>query len=177
MAFSLDANPEEMERRMLDAGLFDPAQKARSNFVCGSLIGLALLYSVRAIDAAHGKATADPWPLVVSAARLSGNAIGIHLGSPTPQDVAKIAAATRTVLARKAGRARAAADPKQAAKAAAFALWNERRAGKHPKLRTNEHFAAECLRQWPVLSSSKVILGWCTQWHKEAAERKSQSAS
>lgn len=58
--------------------------------------------------------------------------------------------------------------PKQAAKACAFELWNERRAGKHPKLRTVEQFATEVMRRWPVLTSSKVICGWSAQWTREA---------
>lgn len=72
--------------------------------------------------------------------------------------------------------AKLARDPKQAAKAEAFKLWQARRAGKHPTLRTNEQFATECQSRWPVLTSAKNILGWCTQWNKDA-KRKSQSAS
>lgn len=70
--------------------------------------------------------------------------------------------------------AKLANDPKQRAKTKAKKLWQERRAGKHPKLRTQEQFAAEVMRRWPELTSSRVICGWCTQWNKEA---KSQRAS
>ena len=73
------------------------------------------------------------------------------------------------------GRRRAAKDPRSIAKQGAFALWQERRAGRHPKLRTNEQFATECMRRWPDLTSAKVILGWCTLWNRQA--RESQSAS
>lgn len=77
----------------------------------------------------------------------------------------------------KAGaKAKLESDPKQAAKAEAHKLWQEQYDGKHPELRTNEQFAAECMRRWPKLTSAKVILGWCTQWNKEA-KRKSQPAS
>jgi len=76
----------------------------------------------------------------------------------------------------KAAIAKLEKDPKQAAKADAVKLWKERRDGNHPKLRTNEQFAAECMRRWPVLTSAKVILGWCAQWNKEA-KRESQHAS
>lgn len=72
------------------------------------------------------------------------------------------------------GKRRAANDSRTSAKADAFELWKERRAGKHPKLRTNEQFAMECMRRWPALTSIKVICGWCTIWTKEA---KSQPAS
>jgi len=66
-----------------------------------------------------------------------------------------------------AAAARVANDPKQIAKSKAFQLWKDRHVGKHPSLRTNEQFAMECLRQWPQLTSIKVILGWCTTWTKE----------
>lgn len=71
--------------------------------------------------------------------------------------------------------ARHATDPKASAKAEALKLWQDRRAGKYPKLRTNEQFAMECMRRWPVLTSAKVICGWCTEWNKAA--KKSQPAS
>lgn len=72
--------------------------------------------------------------------------------------------------------AKLARDPVQAAKAQAFRFWQERRAGKHPRLRTNEQFAMECMRRWKALTSPKVILGWCTKWNKEARQQ-SQPAS
>lgn len=69
-----------------------------------------------------------------------------------------------------------ARSPKQNAKRDVFHLWQERREGKHPKLGTNEQFAIECTRRWPVLKNLGTILGWCTAWNKEAT-RKSQPAS
>ncbi|HKR77506.1 MAG TPA: hypothetical protein VJR95_12670 [Rhodanobacter sp.] len=84
--------------------------------------------------------------------------------------------ATRAIEGRKkGGQNRAAKSPKTQAKAEAFKLWQERHAGKHPELRTNEQFATECRRLWPALESPKVILGWCTEWNKAA--KKAQSAS
>lgn len=59
-------------------------------------------------------------------------------------------------------------DGKQAAKTAAKELWLERRAGRHPKLATNEDFAREVMHRWPILTSAKVILGWCTRWERQA---------
>ena len=76
--------------------------------------------------------------------------------------------ALRKHQARMGSIAKLKRDPSQLAKQEAFKLWSERRAGKHPKLRTNEQFATECMRQWPVLTSAKVILGWCAKWAKEA---------
>jgi len=86
------------------------------------------------------------------------------------------AAVARRNLGKLAANIRLSKDPKQAAKAEAKALWLERYAGKHPKLRTNEHFAAEVIRRWPILPSSKVICGWCTQWKKEAQATKNPAS-
>jgi hypothetical protein len=74
----------------------------------------------------------------------------------------------RKATAKKAALGRLANDDKQAAKGQAEKLWQERRAGKHTKLRTDEQFATEVMRRWPVLTSSAVICGWCTKWKKEA---------
>jgi hypothetical protein len=72
----------------------------------------------------------------------------------------------RKQTALRGAMAKLANDPKQVAKAGAFELWKERHAGKHPKLRTNEQFASEVMRRWPVLTSSKVICGWSARWTK-----------
>lgn len=56
---------------------------------------------------------------------------------------------------------------KAVAKAAALALWKERAAGKHPKLRTVEQYATEVMYRWPILQSSKVICGWSAKWTKQ----------
>ena len=96
------------------------------------------------------------------------------LDEPNREKAAVLAGKMRSEQARAGGQKRWANDKKTAAKAEAYVLWQERRKGNHPKLRTNEHFATECLRRWPVLTSSKTILGWCTEWEREA---KSQSAS
>jgi hypothetical protein len=64
----------------------------------------------------------------------------------------------------------APAAAKAAAKQGAKALWDERHAGKHPKLRTVEQFATEVMRRWPVLTSSKVICQWSADWTREARE-------
>jgi hypothetical protein len=84
----------------------------------------------------------------------------------------------KRALASENSAKRWASDPTQIAKAEARKLWNERHAGKHPKLRTNEQFAIECMHRWPEeLTSAKVILGWCTEWNKAAKARKPQAAS
>ncbi len=83
-------------------------------------------------------------------------------------------ARTRSKTAKTAAAAKLVKDPKQTVKGEAFLLWQERHAGQHPKLRTNEQFALECMRRWPTLTSAKVICGWCTKWTRDA---KSQRAS
>lgn len=71
----------------------------------------------------------------------------------------------------KGGDNKSTKDLKQIAKIQALALWKERHGGLHPKLRTNEQFATEVMRRWPILHSSKVICGWCTDWTKEAKKK------
>ena len=77
----------------------------------------------------------------------------------------------RRYMAAKGGDGKIAKNPtakqKAEAKAGALALWKERQAGRHPKLRTVEQFATEVMRRWPVLSSAKVICGWSARWTKE----------
>jgi len=90
-----------------------------------------------------------------------------------PMAAALFQAETLRAKNREGARTKLARDPKQAAKAEAFKLWQERNGGKHPKLRRHEDFATECMRRWPVLKSAKVILGWCTEWNKTAKAQKS----
>ncbi|MGH8115559.1 MAG: hypothetical protein ACREPS_10985, partial [Rhodanobacteraceae bacterium] len=66
--------------------------------------------------------------------------------------------------ARHAANARYAREtPKTRAKGAAHALFLERHEGKHPKLRTNEDFATECVKRWPELKQSTLTRKWCPQ--------------
>jgi hypothetical protein len=58
----------------------------------------------------------------------------------------------------------------QAQKAEAMRLWQERRAGKHPKLRRVHQFAAEVHRRWPGLATTKVIEGWSAAWEKDVRD-------
>jgi hypothetical protein len=51
-------------------------------------------------------------------------------------------------------------------------LWQEREDGKHPKLRTEEQFALEVMRRWPLLSSISATKGRSTKWREEARKRK-----
>ena len=57
---------------------------------------------------------------------------------------------------------------KAAAKAEVKTLYLEWKLGKYPKLRTNEQFAMEVMRRWPVLQSLGSILNWMTGWKRES---------
>ena len=81
-----------------------------------------------------------------------------------------LAAADGRILSRKSvGRkaAEAANREKKEAKAEAKKLWQERREGKHPSLRTNDQFSIEVLRRWPVITSLGSVKNWCTEWNRE----------
>lgn len=82
----------------------------------------------------------------------------------------EIGAIRGSETAAKGGAAKKANDKKAAAKEKALALWMERHAGKHKKLRTVELFAIEVMRQWPELTSPKVICGWSAKWTKDVRE-------
>lgn len=82
----------------------------------------------------------------------------------------------RIEATKKAASARHAKDPKQAAKAAARALWVEWQEGNHPKLRTDSQYAQEVMRRWPVLVNEKTITQWSTAWRKQAREEKTQGS-
>jgi len=84
---------------------------------------------------------------------------------------ALFAAKVRGSVAGSGGRGKLHKNPvaraKAEAKSGALLLWQERRAGKHPKLGTVEQYATEVMRRWPVLKSPKVICGWSARWTKE----------
>lgn len=78
----------------------------------------------------------------------------------------------------KGGRNRHANSPVQGAKTKAKVLWEEREAGKHPGLRTEDQFAIEACRRWPELTSIGTVKKWSTAWRKEAnARRRSRNES
>lgn len=95
-----------------------------------------------------------------------------HMAQTAKEGEAKIALELIEIhrVRQRVARDRLRKDPKQAAKAGALALWNDRRAGKHPKLRTVEQYALEVMRRWPVLTSAKVICGWSAKWTKDVRE-------
>lgn len=129
---------------------------------------LALLFCTQAMVAENSGDTVTAWTNAIDA-RFAADAV---LSQITDREMVAL---HKRGMARRGAVARLERSPKQVAKAEAKKLWKERHDGKHPKLRTNEQFATECMRRWPVLTSTKVILGWCTEWGKEVRE-KSQPA-
>jgi hypothetical protein len=49
-------------------------------------------------------------------------------------------------------------------------LWLEREDGKHPKLRTEDQFAMEVARRWPIISSISAIKKRSAEWRRASAE-------
>ncbi|WP_139351631.1 hypothetical protein [Rhodanobacter sp. C06] len=160
---------EQIQAILRDKGMIPEERLIRSfpdNRMFWGLV--ATTYCVEAMAAYNAGQVTEAWTYVVDA-RFAADAL---ISQRTDILMVK---QDRTGSAKKRVAAKLAKDPVQAAKAMAYKLWQERHAGKHPKLRTNEQFAMECMHRWPVLTSAKVICGWCTEWNKEA--KKSQPAS
>ena len=100
--------------------------------------------------------------------------ITAHMAARIREVVDVVESAARTKQAKAGAAGRIFKNRVSAVKPEVFAFWRERNRGLHPKLRTNEKFAMECMQRWPDLNSIKVITGWCTQWNKE---EKGQSTS
>ena len=69
--------------------------------------------------------------------------------------------------AQSAAAAKHAKDPKQEAKAECRKEWDAWQCGEQV-FTGKESFARYCLEEYPVLTSAKVITGWCREWEKEA---------
>lgn len=67
-------------------------------------------------------------------------------------------------------------DLKPKAKAAAIdesrKLWLERENGRHSKLRTEDQFAMEVARRWPIIASISAIKKRSTEWRKELKQQR-----
>lgn len=137
---------------------------------CINLIQEVVAYCVFAVRAFFSEQETLAWSYACDARYWTGVVMmaAKSRGLPDPAATARMLATMRSTQAREAAAAMLARNPKQAAKTEAFKLWQERYAGQHPRLRTNEQFAIECMRRWPVLTSSKVITGWCTEWNKQS---------
>lgn len=167
LAFSIDTDPELMEHRVLQSGLLDPPRTMPSSFVCGSLIGIALLYCARAMDAAHGKNTNDPWQCVISAARLSGISFGITAGTVTPLEKEKIAKAARVAMAAAGYDAMVKSNPEaQAIRAAKEAIkdWWNNGAAIGPACKSGAAFDRLAVEKYPVISDTGTVKRWREIW-------------
>lgn len=164
-----DGGFERIRTIISDKGIVPEEQRLPSIPDIRMFWGLvATAYCIEAMAAHNAGHVTEAWTYVVDA-RFAADAL---ISQQTDIEMIKL---DRTGNAKRMVAAKLAKDPVQAAKAKAYKLWLERHAGKHPNLRTNEQFAMECMRRWPVLTSSKVITGWCTEWNKAA--KKTQSAS
>ena len=194
-AFAKDGGPtiDEVRKRVIDE-IYGPLlgdndfsesvlraciQETFKRGLCVDVTYEVVAYCVFAVRAYFDGDESLSWSYASDASYWAGVVMMVakQRGLPAPAVIRKQLADLRSSQARAAAQAKLANDPVQAAKAEAFKLWQERHAGKHPKLGTNEQFATECMRRWPVLTSSKVICGWCTAWTKEAKAKQSQSAS
>lgn len=74
---------------------------------------------------------------------------------------------TRRELALKGARAKLATDPKQAAKAEAFKLWQDWQVGK-TRYKSGAAFARHVVETFRAIESTKAVERWVTQWRKDA---------
>lgn len=137
----------------------EPWKAASLDLARNRLRDARILLALPASDVRHESAPGVAMEAVLNAAMLYGAAVG---------DVMNDGSRERKRGARMAAKAKAAADPKAAAKAGALALWIERHGGKRPNLRTVEQFATEVMRLWPVLTSVDTIRKWSAGWTKQA---------
>lgn len=75
------------------------------------------------------------------------------------------------VQAVKAARAKLANDPKQAAKAKAFKLWQQWQTGVE-RHRSGAAFARHVVKVLPTLESTSVVERWVTRWRRDAKFKK-----
>lgn len=136
----------------------EPWKAASLDLARNRLRDARILLALPASDVRHESAPGVAMEAVLNAAMLYGAAVG---------DVMNDGSRERKRVARMAAKAKAAADPKAAAKAGALALWIERHKGEHPRLGTVEQFATEVMHRWPVLKSSVTIRRWSAKWTKQ----------
>lgn len=88
------------------------------------------------------------------------------------EQLLKLASDVPSENARKGGLAKLEKNPAAREKAAAIAeskvLWQERETGKHKKLRTEDQFAMEVAKRWPVIASISAIKKRSSRWRREA---------
>ncbi|MBD9537310.1 hypothetical protein IB227_15785 [Stenotrophomonas sp. STM01] len=112
-------------------------------------------------------ATTTHWVDAIS--EIAGGLTSVNTSGLIRTEPSMTSAEVRSAGARHAAKAKVKLDKdgKQAAKAQAKELWKEWKGGRHPKLRTTEHFATEVMRRWPVLKNAETIRKWSAAWRKE----------
>lgn len=83
--------------------------------------------------------------------------------------------AVRRQLSRNAVAAKLARDPKQAAKAQAYKLWQDWQLGS-ARFKSGAEFARHVVEVLPAIESTKVVERWVTQWRKGAKIKKHASS-
>lgn len=106
---------------------------------------------------------------VDAVAQIAGAPVSVNTPGLISPEPTMTFAEMRSASARHAAEAKVKQDKdgKQAAKTGAEELWKEWKSGRHPNLRTTEHFAMEVMRRWPVLKSGETIRRWSAKWGKE----------
>ena len=79
-------------------------------------------------------------------------------------------AMTRSSMAQEGALRKLANDPKQAAKAEAFKLWQQWHQGKIQH-RSGAAFARYVIENLPTITSTKVVERWATGWQRNAAKK------
>jgi hypothetical protein len=89
---------------------------------------------------------------------------------PSPETVAAMIYVAHRELRKEQARAGATAkiarDPKQAAKSAAFKLWQDWQTGKTLH-KSSAAFHRHVLDKLPVITSTKTVERWCKEWREE----------
>lgn len=92
-------------------------------------------------------------------------------GLPGPSATMNMLATLRSSQARAAAFTKLANDPKQAAKAEAFKLWQEWQAGR-ARYKSGAAFARHVIETYPILEDPVSAGRWVTQWRKHAKAKK-----
>ena len=79
-------------------------------------------------------------------------------------------AMARSSIAQEGAARKLANDPKQAAKAEAFKLWQQWQQGK-TRHSSGAAFARHVIESYPAIISTKVVERWVTDWQRKAAKK------
>lgn len=94
---------------------------------------------------------------------------------PASEATAQMLARLRSEQGRTAAHAKLSRDPKQAAKAEAFNLWQEWHANRM-QYKSGAAFARHVVSALPAIENTKTVERWVTQWRKDAKTKKQASS-